>query len=45
MSDTDFWQFVVVFAAICVGLGAALMVAIPWLWSLIKPLIHALTAA
>jgi hypothetical protein len=33
-------------ALIVVGgiVGAALAYGIPWLWSLIKPLIHALTA-
>lgn len=35
-----FWIFVILAAAA----GAALAYGIPWLWSLIKPLIHAATA-
>ena len=31
-------------AVACIAIGVALAYAVPWLWSLPKPLIHALTA-
>lgn len=36
----SFWVFAVIAAAV----GAGLAYGIPWVWSLIKPLIHAATA-
>lgn len=40
----DLKGLVIGFAVVCVALGAALVFALPWLWSFIKPWIHALTA-
>lgn len=35
--------FVLVFIGVCIGIAAS--VVLPWLWGLIKPLIHAATGA
>jgi len=30
--------------AVCIAIGVGLAFAVPWLWQLVKPLLHALTA-
>ena len=40
----DFKGLVVGFGVVCVVVGAALAFVLPWLWNLIRPWIHALTA-
>ncbi|MDP2004403.1 MAG: hypothetical protein Q8K45_01895 [Rubrivivax sp.] len=40
----DFGPLLLWLAAVCVGLGVALAFAIPWLWGVLKPLLHALIA-
>ncbi len=42
--DFDFRAMIVTIALVGAGFGIALMLALPWLWSLIKPLLHAATA-
>lgn len=44
MSDRDFFWFMVVLVLFGIAIGAALFVGLPWLWGLLKPLLHAWTA-
>lgn len=40
----DIDRFIAYLAVVCVIVGVALAFGIPWLWSLVKPLLHAVTA-
>ena len=41
MSDSDFlWGFVVPLIVLGFAAGAAVFVGLPWLWSLLKPLLR-----
>lgn len=44
MSDKDFIGAVLVFGLICAVFGAGLAVGLPWLWEIVKPILHTLTA-
>jgi hypothetical protein len=44
MSDRDFFWFMAVLVLFGIGIGAALFVGVPWLWDLLKPLLHAWSA-
>lgn len=41
--DFDFRGLFIGIALVGVGFGIALMLVLPWLWSLLKPLLHAAT--
>jgi len=43
-NSDDFAKSIILLALVCVAIGALLAYAIPWLWSLLKPLLHAMTA-
>lgn len=38
-----FGGLLIVLAVVCVAVGALLAVGVPWLWSVVKPFIHAVT--
>lgn len=44
MSGLDFRGLFIAIALVGAGVGIALMLALPWIWALIKPLLHAATA-
>jgi hypothetical protein len=35
---------ILAFAVVCALIGVALAYGVPWLWGLVKPLLHAVTA-
>lgn len=43
-TERDFFWFVAVVFLFGLAAGAALFIGLPWLWSLVKPMLHALTA-
>lgn len=43
LSDSDFFRFIAVCVGIGVALGAALFIGLPWLWGVLKPLLHLVT--
>lgn len=43
-NSDEFAKAIIFLALVCVAIGAALAYALPWLWSVLKPLIHAVTA-
>lgn len=42
--NMDFTEFFVQLIVVGIGIGVILCQGVPWLWSIIKPIIHALTA-
>lgn len=44
MNDKDFWLFIGTLFLLGVAIGCTMSFGIPWLWSIIKPALHALTA-
>jgi hypothetical protein len=40
----DLKGFIVALIVVGVALGVVLAYGVPWLWSLVKPLLHAITA-
>lgn len=45
MSDSDFfWGFVVPLVAMGFAAALLLVFGVPWLWGVLKPLLHAVTA-
>jgi hypothetical protein len=44
LPDIDFRAMFIALVLAGAAAGAALVLALPWLWSLVKPLLHAVTA-
>lgn len=43
MSDSDFAGLLAILVSLGVAIGWVLFVGVPWLWLIVKPLIHAIT--
>jgi hypothetical protein len=43
-SDSSWWAMIIGLIGFGIAIGCALAFGLPWLWSLIKPLLHAVTA-
>jgi hypothetical protein len=43
-NDEDFARSIIWLALIAAAVGAALAIGLPWLWSLIRPWLHMVTA-
>ena len=45
MDDHDIWGAIGCLVFVGIAIGAVLAFAVPWLWRLVKPFIHAVTGS
>lgn len=43
-NDSDWWGLVIGLVVFGIAIGCALAFGLPWLWSILKPMLHAVTA-